>query len=1013
MNSELPLKSFTEKIHDAVKGDLSPLSEDLHSKYILFLNEYEQETRKYFHILKKQKDWKKVGEILPYHIEYRKKLLHHLNAWLPEKISVNENMIDFGSQSQFKYFISTQPSHLTFIQAKERFLPQKHDSRNIRILKFFKRSIYSLHAMPVRITNLVRGWRKKPSAPLPVWKQKVPVLQLADHYYHISLLQRFVPLYDEFCKELNITAAEIWHADTTLEQEMAKKYAGHPAKEISLEEMEENWKKTLLQVIEKKQDLYKHFWDSLDEELEKTRILFNKQVEIAGTIEFSKYKHRKIRRRRLRKAIKKKLRYNIQGKYNTLFILSDDWKFNQEVFILSAGILSAFTQFSIKYTLRAENVIKALQQIPDFLTPIVKDFKPGDLIILRQQILEIKKLTARELSGKIIGDVSHTLLDQNFPLVLDETEKNMTRELALMTQRRVLIPGFDPSRSYPRKSLQDVSPRELIAFEMIPQLKRSIHKAKTGSVDQLENLNKKLEELGGMVEYNLDSVIVMIDRNPDEAREKSFDDTKAALERALKNFSDTEKDISVFFNNTLKDLEEQTHLFSTSLIELINNKKVEEIKYRIAKAKALKKSELLMQYLQRITLVSLGKTRKGIRVTSRKIQAGIEDIKSRLGIQILPENITTEITDFLVSGDKNIQKLPFVYRRLFLIEPLKDPLFYLPREEASAKLSAAFNAWKKGSFTPALIHGEKGSGVSSFIQIFVKQNIQHQPVVFSVTPNVRILGTDKLLALLGQSFRGEPFQTVDQFYEFAEKSEPFVAFVDKLHFLYLRNTGGFHCLKKFFEIMSQTSKKIFWICSVGVYAGLLLDKSIGLYSYFPVVIALKNITPPEITDIIMMRHKASGYGLQFLPSENDLKDRAFQKKDETQQQLFLKEKYFNALNKHTQSNIAFALQMWIRSTEKAHDSKIFIESLDKVDFTFMHNLSAEIIFGLHTLILHETVDVTQMSMVMNISKRQAYLLLMRLADRGIVEENKGFYIIHPLLYRQTIVLLKNKNLIYE
>ncbi len=1013
MNNELPLNRFTEKIHHELKRDLLPLMDDPHSKFIHFLREYEKETREFFHLLKKQKSGEKADKILTYHIDYRKKLLHHLNSWIPQKIKVNDQIIEFNSESHLIAFLSAQPSNLIIIQSKERFLPQKTDNQAIHLLKFLKRSVYNLHALPVKITNKIRNWRKKQPKPLPVWKQNIPVLQLTQHYYQVSFMQQFVSLYDDYMKELNKLAAEVWQADTLLEQELRKKYTLEQTVEIPLDELEKNWENNTYRVVEKNQVLYKQFWLSFDEELKKTRQLFNKQVEIAGTIEFSNYKHRKIRRKRSARNIKKKYRHNLQGRFNTLFALSDDWKFNQEIFILSTGILFALEQFSFKYNKRVENVIKSLKQIPDFLIPFLKNIQPGDLFLLRKQIHEIKKRTSQELSGKIITDVSNSILDQNFPLVLDETEKNMTRELASMNNRRVLIPGFDPSLSYPQKSLPDILPREVIDFEMIPQLKKSIHQAKTSSIDQLEKLNKQLQELGQMVEYNLDSVIVMIDRNPEEAKEKSFEDAKAALKRALKNISDTEKDTLMFFNHTIKDIEEQTWQFNESLLQLVSNKKVEEIKYRIAKAKALEKSELFIQYLQRITKISLAKSKKGLYFTFQKVQSGVESIKGRLGIQVIPENITTEITEFLVSGEKNIQKLPFVYRRLFLIEPLKDPLFYLPRKEASDKLSSAFNTWKNGSFTPALIHGEKGSGVSSFIHLFVKENIQQKPVVFSVIPKTRILGTDKLLALLGQSFTGEPFQTVDQLSEFVEKSEPFVAFVDKLHMLYLRNTGGFHCLKKFFEIISQTSKKIFWICSVGVYAGLFLDKSIGLYSYFPVVIPMKNITPSQITDIIMMRHKASGYSLQFLPSENDLKDRVYQKKNEAQQQLFLKDKYFTSLNKHTQSNIAFALQMWIRCTEKAKDSKIFIESLDKVDFTFMHNLSTEIVFGLHALILHEFLDVTQLSMVMNISKRQAYLLLMRLTDRGVVEENMGFYTIHPLLYRQTIVLLKNKNLIYE
>src|SRR6056297_832022 len=122
MNSELSLNSFTKKLHNELKSDLSPLVNDPHSKFILFLGEYEMETRDFFHLLKKQKNSRKADEVLTYHIDYRKKVLHHLNSWIPKKIKVNDQIIEINSQSHFMNFISAQSPYLIIIQSKERFL---------------------------------------------------------------------------------------------------------------------------------------------------------------------------------------------------------------------------------------------------------------------------------------------------------------------------------------------------------------------------------------------------------------------------------------------------------------------------------------------------------------------------------------------------------------------------------------------------------------------------------------------------------------------------------------------------------------------------------------------------------------------------------------------------------------------------------------------------------------------------------------------------------------------------
>jgi len=102
----------------------------------------------------------------------------------------------------------------------------------------------------------------------------------------------------------------------------------------------------------------------------------------------------------------------------------------------------------------------------------------------------------------------------------------------------------------------------------------------------------------------------------------------------------------------------------------------------------------------------------------------------------------------------------------------------------------------------------------------------------------------------------------------------------------------------------------------------------------------------------------------------------------------------------------------LRSAGKLINNTVFLISLNDIDFSFIRNLSGDVIFCLQALMLHEKMDAWQFASVSNLPQKQAYMLLMRLKDRGIVIELDDNFAMNPLLYRHISLLLKDKNLIH-
>jgi hypothetical protein len=460
--------------------------------------------------------------------------------------------------------------------------------------------------------------------------------------------------------------------------------------------------------------------------------------------------------------------------------------------------------------------------------------------------------------------------------------------------------------------------------------------------------------------------------------------------------------------NFLNTIEE----FGGELTILTDNKSVEKIKFRITKARTIYEITQITSKTRSGVLNWRERTRLHYKLLTGKLQTGLDTIRGQLGIHEIAGDISMDISDFLTLDHQKLQSVPTVYRRLFVNEPLKDKNFYFSRVEEEKKLNSAFARWHAGTFTPVLINGEKGSGISSLVNLFLADDSLCKIPSKSLLLSKRITSIAEFMDVTGKAVRGTGFAGLNDFLSYVNEQQPFVFFVDKIHFMFLRQPGGFDLLRHFFEIVSITSKSIFWISSCEHYASIYLNTTIGLHSFFPTLIQMGKLLPQDVNRIILLRHIASGYKLSYAFSDNDLTNKAFQKKNDQQKKLFLEQKYFNALSKLSESNVAFVIRLWLSTIEKTDSNTIYMKSLDNLDFGFVSNLPNEVLFMMQNILLHESLTSNEVSMILNASKAQTELQLMRLKDRGILLLSGEQYLIQPLLLRQLLAVLKDNNFVH-
>ena len=1009
------IRRYQEQLGAVLLERMNPGLDGVYKELDLWINNYVAKADKLVSSLETEKDQQKKSLlVLNQYMDFCRSmlpLLDQLHLSLP--LARKEQL---GYDQLLYQYLQVQPRLYTCIQPGDRFNPLEGDNFSIKAIKAYKRAAFAIYVLPVKacrlINRLVKKELFKKACEIKPWKQKIPLRRLSYRYYAYELFAAYSDLLIDLHRELALSCTKIRELDELLFPAIQQSVGQDNKEESFINEWKQNIKPAVLALKKEFKTKQTQFSIQFERDLQKIQADFLEHARLGGTMEFNSFRHWSWRNKRLASRQRRRFVRQSLKRKNTVYAICDDWKFSQEIHYLSCNAIKSSILFSQQILDNSLHLQALMLPIPNFLNESLSKLQTEDRQNLKKNLQQLKFDAGKELVNTIIAGSLAYVDRQDLLSLIELAAESVLKDLSSMTSKRSLIAHFDPAKAYPRHALKSVSPYRLIQFEIGTAWNRFALQIKQQTQKDLENIHAQLQNLGRINLINIEAALVQLKDKKEEVASVAYQDACSGLDRALMQY----KALSDFSDNMYlkldQNMDKAVNELVAALLDLSINENAEEIRMRILKADFRK--SLLESYtaLSKFLTGLFKKTISFLNLLKRETGTSIGNLKTKLGIQEQAKEITSEISEFLSFDYEDIQQLPFVYQRLFSSEPLRDASFYMRRDKESSELAAAFQKWREGQFMPCLIYGEKGSGVSTLMEMFLPQNKKDTPKLIKIIPDKRIITAEDLLALLGKSIRKKAFSDLNDLTEFIEQQVPFCIFLDKMHFLYMRQPKGFEVLKLLFRIISESSKTVFWICSCGKYSAEYLNKSIGLYGYFPVLIKMQPLELERIIEIILLRHRASGYDLMFMPSNQDLADKKFSKLVELKRQEVLETKYFSTLHRITESNISFALLLWLTSIQRIDNNRVYLESLDKLDFSFLYTQTREAVFGLHALLLHEALDPDELAAVLNCSERQANLLLMRLNDRGIVVNEGEFYKIHPLLYRSTVQMLKDNNLIH-
>jgi len=630
-------------------------------------------------------------------------------------------------------------------------------------------------------------------------------------------------------------------------------------------------------------------------------------------------------------------------------------------------------------------------------------------------ILSEKRLILPTLRKEKLPEIADTLLQVQIGGASDIYMKNIANFVDILPPNTLIFRNRAIDALSPDSETVEIPIKEIILDEIFPEL---TEKSKFISEDiqkKIEGILRDISEIDQIVEFNLDSALDFL--KEDEKAAVAGEVKKLAiegLEHAKDQLHDLIRKIKSLNEFVQQSLLRNSVEFETQIQQLADSEKVIELKFRLAKAKAkegirLYQSKILKALKTALPSVLnfLGRLMKGIRYSYQRIRkiTGLEPS-------------TTELEDrllfFMTRTKKNIEKLPYVYQRLFRIEPLSDERFFAGREDDIERLRREFAMWQAGQFGVTALVGEKGSGKTTLIN-FAKREIYMDMPLFTVELAGRsIFSEEALLEILISSLEVENCESIEALERMMLKQdEQKIIIVEDLQNLFLKTIDGFEAMEKLLLLISKTSHKIYWFISCTLYSWQYLAKVINISRFFQRHIILSGIRKDEIEKIILKRHRVSGFNLEFEVTDEIKTSKKYKKitTDEARQE-YLKGRFFKQLQDLASGNISVTILFWVSAISKITKDKLVLFPDIDIDYTFLNRLPEEELFTLATLIQHEMLTPEEHALVFHQDVQKSLMLLFRMCNREVLVETPQGFKVHPLLYRPIVETLKAKNIIH-
>ncbi|HKI44382.1 MAG TPA: ATP-binding protein [Balneolales bacterium] len=936
-----------------------------------------------------------------------------LRTWLDESSTVVSAVLPDDTMdswnSHFGDIYDKQPEWITLDIPEEFWGKEDDENLFVGIGKSWRRTGRNIYHIRNGAGNSLRRLFKRKKNPWENAKRRLPVRRVTEQSWVIPFKST---LLEEFFQFFRYRSQFITEVHTLTEQMMEP--VEHPASGKTGPAVDDLRKS----LDRKKEILEKYLFDfdgrmdaflgQLDEE-------FDKVWDEAGTLKRPARRFRKGRNEALSRKLKRDFTDGRSAWELHVSATRENWLKDLELSTAQLRLLD-YKQKVVEIT--DDRINKKL--IPVFNSALIRIRKSIDALSdeknkpeeLKGTLLTEGRDLIKSLRQDLLPQMADTLVNAHLEQTVQSYQgrsKNIQEDLS---EVHSIVREKEDTGLIPKVKIDEVPIKELVREEVLVRLQSGFSDAMTSLRPRLELVSRSISEIDQIVEYNIEAALQILRDREEEPREQAWPVLMEGLERSESKLVTLNQELSDINESIRFNLDDITDTAVNRIGELKDNEEILKLKIRWARARA---KDQMRQFRRNIWLEIkrlLPRVKALGRFSASYLRTGVGRVKEITGLGGISEQSTEAISRHLIEFQDQVNRLPFVYRRLFRIEPISDDRLFSGRKDEIMALQRDFDLWKKGVRGTVVIIGERGSGKTTLINDVVRDIYSGYPVITirfdqtSIDPSV-------LFETIRDRLNAGKSKNWDELYEALDPNAPVICVIENLHNLFLRKIGGFNAIDEMMKFISRSRDRVYWVISSGLYGWQYLDKALHISRNFSQVITLHNLTPGEMQDLIMRRHRLSGYNLKVKPPENIEHNRKFKKLNtEQEKQDFLVDRLFRNLSEKSDGNIAVAMLFWLSSVRNIGSDFIEVDTDIELDNSFVHYLTTDELFALVVLIQHEVLNSDEMASVMRMETDNADLLLRQMSNRGYVRQLDVNYSVHPFFYRPVVRALSSRNMLH-
>ncbi len=633
---------------------------------------------------------------------------------------------------------------------------------------------------------------------------------------------------------------------------------------------------------------------------------------------------------------------------------------------------------------------------------------------LERAILDENRSLVRDLRREHLPHISEIILQAKLVKAVENCGSRIGHTIESLPDRHRIFRSVDLKGLRPKSNVVEIALKDLVLSETYSKLEKE-HAAFASEIQQkVDKIVRDISEIDQIIEVNLEAALELLQEESSETQAEAHSVALQGVQRAKNQIISLIQQIEEIAAQSEETLLKLALDFEKQIKVLADNEKILDLKLRVARARS---REQVRDYRRQI-LKSLKLALPTLRAEGSELFKKIRDsyfrIRKITGLAHATVDAEAKLIQFVSETQRRINRLPYVYQRLFRIEPLTDERFFGGRAEDLEYLKNAFAAWRAGEYGVTAIVGEKGSGKTTLLNFATSEIYSKLPLQKIELAGLAVSDEKKLFLLLKDALHFDDAANLDDLERrLINLENQKIIVVEDLQNLFIRTVDGFDALERFLSLISRTHRSVYWVATCTRYSWRYLDRVLNVSKFFQHVISLGSLTQEDIENIILKRHRVSGYKLVFEPPPEASQSKKFKKlASEAARQDFLQDLYFGQLNQLAAGNITIAMMFWQSAIQKIAQESMQI-SLKNFDASFLHQLPAEELFTLAALLQHEMLRIEEHATIFHQDIQQSTLLMNRMANRGILyEKSNGCFQINFLLYRAVVQTLAAKNILH-